>query len=152
MTRKTKWLTEPQIRAWKGLTLMQFRLFALLGRELAESGLSFQDYVVLAELSDRPDSRARITDLGRQLGWEKSRISHHVTRMEQRGLLTKVRCETDQRGWFITFTEAGRDALTTAAPQHVATVRHHFIDLLSAEQLSALESITTTVLEALPEP
>jgi DNA-binding MarR family transcriptional regulator len=152
MAKKTRWLTEPENLAWKGLTLMQFQLFALLGRELADSGLSFQDYIVLAELSDRPDHRARLTDLGRQLGWEKSRVSHHVSRMEQRGLVAKVRCETDQRSWFITITDEGRRAIKEAAPPHVAKVREYFVDLLTAEQLRVLESITATVLQALPEP
>jgi DNA-binding MarR family transcriptional regulator len=149
---KTRWLTEEENKAWKGLTLMQFQLFALLGRELADTGLSFQDYVVLAELSDRPDNRARLNELGRQLGWEKSRISHQVSRMEQRGLVEKVRCDTDQRGWFIGMTAEGHAAISSAAPHHVATVRRCFVDLLTAQELRVLESITSKVLAELPEP
>jgi DNA-binding MarR family transcriptional regulator len=151
MVKRTKWLNEDETRAWKGLTLMQFQLFALIGRELADTELSFQDYIVLAELSEREDNRARLTELGRQLGWEKSRISHHVTRMEQRGLVEKVRCDTDQRSWFVTVTKEGRDAIAAAAPHHVATVRKYFVDLLTDQQIRMLEQITTTVLGQLPE-
>ncbi len=149
---KTKWLTEPEKRVWKDFTLMQFQLFALLGRELAETGLSFQDYIVLAELSERPDYQARLTDLGRQLGWEKSRISHHVTRMEQRELVAKLKCPNDQRSYLITLTKDGQAAIKAAAPHHVATVRQYFIDTVTPEQLKTLGAITTAVLQSLPEP
>ncbi len=149
--KKTRWLRDDERQAWKNFVLMQFQLLALLGRELTDTGLSFQDYSVLAELSDRPEYQARLTELGRQLGWEKSRISHQVTRMEQRGLLAKVKCPTDLRGWNVKLTDEGHAAIVAAAPAHVATVRKNFIDLLTADQIEVLQQITTTVLEALPE-
>ena len=149
---KTTWLTETEKQVWKNLTLMQFQLFALLGRELTDTGLSFQDYIVLAELSERPNHQARLTDLGRQLGWEKSRMSHQVTRMEQRELVAKVKCPNDQRSYLITLTEEGHAAIKTAAPHHVATVRRYFIDTITPEQLRVLGQITTEVLHNLPEP
>jgi DNA-binding MarR family transcriptional regulator len=146
----TNWLTEPEQQAWRNLSLMQLQLVALLGRELADDGLSYQDYLVLATLSDQPDGRMRLNELGGVLGWEKSRVSHHMTRMEARGLVTRVRCATDQRGWFIVLTDAGRAASEAAAPAHVAVVRRHFVDLLTAEQLATLDTIARTVLEHLP--
>jgi DNA-binding MarR family transcriptional regulator len=147
---KTRWLNGDERQAWRNLTLMQFQLFALIGRELAGSGLSYQDYVVLAELADRPDNEARLTELGRQVGWEKSRISHHVTRMEQRGLVTRVKCPTDQRGWFVHMTTDGRQAMAAAAPDHVAVVRRHFVDLLSPAQLRTVGDVARKVLDHLP--
>jgi DNA-binding MarR family transcriptional regulator len=148
---KAIWLSESEKRVWKDFTLMQFQLFALLGRDLSDTGLSFQDYIVLAELSERPNYQARLTDLGRQLGWEKSRISHQVTRMEQRALVEKVKCGTDLRSYLITLTKVGHDAIKAAAPQHVNTVRNYFIDRLTPEQLQVLGNITAAVLESLPE-
>jgi DNA-binding MarR family transcriptional regulator len=147
---RTRWLTADEGRAWRNLSLMQLQLFALLGREMSE-GLSYQDYLVLADLSDRPDGQARLNELGRRLGWEKSRISHHVTRMEQRGLVERVKCPTDQRGWFVAATDAGREAIRQAAPAHVHLVRRHFIDLLTPEQLATLDDIAQTVLDHLPQ-
>jgi DNA-binding MarR family transcriptional regulator len=147
---RTRWLTEPERRAWRNLSLMQLQLQALLGRELASDGLSYQDYLVLAYLSDRPDNQARLTDIGRQLGWEKSRVSHHITRMESRALVERVKCPTDQRGWFVVMTDDGRASIVAAAPAHVAAVRRHFIDLLTPEQINALDEIARTVLEHLP--
>jgi DNA-binding MarR family transcriptional regulator len=146
----TRWLNDDERQAWRNLSLMQLQLFALLGRELAADGLSYQDYVVMADLSDHPDGRARLSELGRRLGWEKSRLSHHVTRMEQRGLIEKVRCPTDLRGWFVALTDIGRAAIAAAAPAHVAVVRRHFVDLLTPEQLATLDTIARTVLENLP--
>ncbi len=143
------WLSDDEQRAWKGLTLMNLQLSAVLSRELSGTGLSFQDYAVLAELSDRSDHQARLNDLGRQLGWEKSRLSHHVNRMEQRGLVTRARCPTDQRGWFVVMTPAGHRAIAAAAPGHVEGVRRHFIDVLTPRQISEVEAVARTVLDHL---
>lgn len=146
----TRWLTEDENRAWRNLSLMQLQLGAVLGRQLAADGLSYQDYLVLADLSDRPDGRARLNELGHQLGWEKSRVSHHINRMEKRGLVAKERCPTDKRGWFVAMTDTGRDVISEAAPGHVDTVRRNFIDLLTPAQIRSLDEIASTVLDNLP--
>lgn len=147
----TRWLTDDERRAWRNFSLMQLQLFAVLGRELASDGLSYPDYLVLAGLSDRADCRARPVELGRDLGWEKSRVSHHIARMEQRGLVERLRCPTDLRGWLVSMTDAGREAIIAAAPAHVGAVRRHFIDLLTPEQLAMLDTVATTVLAHLHE-
>ncbi len=149
-TTRTRWLTDAERSAWRNLSLMNLQLVALLGRELAEDGLSYQDYLVLAELGDRPDGTARVTELGRRLGWETSRVSHHISRMETRGLVRRTKCPTDQRGWLVEATDDGRAAIEAAAPAHVATVRKHFVDLLTPEQLRVLDEVATTVLDNLP--
>ena len=150
MSKTPRWLTEPERQAWRNFTLMQLQLFALLGRELGGTGLSYQDYVVLADLSDRPDGQARLTELADRLGWEKSRLSHHVTRMSERGLVERLKCPTDLRGFFVKITAAGHAAIIAAAPEHVAVVRRHFIDLLTPEQIGTIDDIAQTVLAALP--
>lgn len=147
---ETRWLTDDEREAWRDLSLMHLQLNALLGRELAGDGLSYQDYLVLANLSDRDDRRARLVELGRQLGWEKSRVSHHITRMQERGLVERVKCPSDHRGWYVAMTAAGRDAIAAAAPGHVAVVRRHFVDLLTPEQLRAVHAVARTVLAHLP--
>ena len=151
MASETRWLSDDERRSWRNFSLMQLQLFALLGRELAADGLSFPDYLVLAHLGDCPDNQARLVELGHDLGWEKSRVSHHVTRMEQRGLVARVKCPTDQRGWFVTITDAGRTAIAKAAPAHVAVVRRHFIDLLTETQVDTLDAVAQTVLRHLPD-
>ena len=147
-----RWLDEHEARAWRGFQAMQLRLNAALSRELAvDSDLSYSDYSVLVVLTDQPGGRLRAFELGAELGWEKSRVSHHVTRMADRGLVQRERCSSDQRGAFVTVTEAGRIAIEQAAPGHVAAVRRWFIDLLTPEQLDELATISAVALEALDD-
>jgi DNA-binding MarR family transcriptional regulator len=146
-----RWLDDDELSAWRNYSLMQLQLFALLGRELAADGLSYPDYLVLAHLDQSDGCQLRLNQLGQDLGWEKSRVSHHVRRMEQRGLVRKVKCPTDQRGWFVAITDTGRAANRAAAPGHVATVRRHVVDLLSADQLRTLDEIAQIVLANLPQ-
>ncbi len=140
------WLSDRERAAWRNLSLMNLQLAAVLSRDLAGSDLSYQDYVVLAHLSDQDDGRVRMHELGASLGWEKSRVSHHVARMEGRGLVRRERCPSDGRGWFVAVTPDGRSAIAAAAPGHVAAVRRHFIDLLSPTQIGHLDRIASTVL------
>jgi DNA-binding MarR family transcriptional regulator len=150
--QEARWLDDREARAWRGLQAVQLRLTATLSRALgAESELSYPDYTVLVVLTDQPDGRLRAFELGRELGWEKSRLSHHVSRMVARGLVTRERCPDDQRGAFVVVTDAGRAAIEAAAPGHVAAVRRHFIDLLSPAQLDTLAAITDTVLSSLDD-
>ena len=81
--------------------------------------------------------------------WSKSRLSHQLARMRQRGLVAREDCADDARGTVIVLTDAGRAAIEAAAPSHVASVRRNFFDLLSAEQLGRLEDFTNTVLQHL---
>ena len=151
MTTETRWLSDRELEAWRNLNLMQLQLGAFLSRSLASDGLSYQDYLVMADLSDREGDQARLNELGHRLGWEKSRVSHHINRMQKRGLVEKVRCPTDRRGWFVTLTDDGRAAIAKAAPAHVDAVRRHVIDLLTPEQLDTLDTIAKTVLANLPD-
>ncbi len=132
--------------------MMQLRLDGELSRRLAaESGLSYQDYTVLVVLSATEQGSLRLFELGQKLGWEKSRLSHHVARMVKRGLVTKERCDTDGRGLSAVMTPEGRRELERAAPGHVAAVRQLFVDLLSPEQLDVLAEMAETVLAGLDQ-
>ena len=142
----TTWLTGEELAAWKGLALMNLQLSATLGRALAAEGLSYPDYLVLASLADHPEGRCRVVELSDELGWEKSRASHHVARMCRRGLVDKQRCPTDQRGAYVVLTDAGRRALVGAAPGHVTSVRENFVDLLTTEQLKVVATVSSVVL------
>ena len=145
-----RWLEERQERAWRALQFMQMRLGAEFARQLAvESGLSYPDYMVLVSLTDQPDGRLRLFALGRDLGWEKSRLSHHVTRMVSRGLVTKEKCGADRRGAFVVVTELGRKEIEAAAPGHVAAVRRLFVDRLTPEQLDTIGEAAAAVLAGL---
>ena len=148
-----EWLTGREERAWRSLQFMQMRLEAELARQLgADSELSYSDYVVLVALTDRPGNRMRLFELGAVLGWEKSRLSHHVARMVSRGLVDKVPCDADRRGAHVVVTTSGREQLEAAAPGHVAAVRRLFIDHLTDEGLDTIAEAAEAVLAALDRP
>jgi DNA-binding MarR family transcriptional regulator len=145
----TSWLTDEQQRAWRAYLRMQAHLTAELNRQLqAESGLSLSDYEVLVQLTDTPAGRLRPYELQKALEWEQSRLSHHLARMQRRGLVTREDCDDDGRGTFIVVTEAGRAAITAAAPGHVAAVRRLFFDHLDPEQTRTVEQLGNSVLGA----
>jgi DNA-binding MarR family transcriptional regulator len=144
------WLDEREEAAWRGLLQLHSQLTAELARRLAsESPLSYPDYEVLVALTDRPEGRLRVFELAEALGWEKSRASHQVARMAERGLVRKLPCLTDRRGAFIAATARGRRQLGAAAPGHVAAVRELFVDRLSPSQLDAITRVARDVLTAL---
>ncbi len=146
------WLDEREAKAWRGLQFMNMQLDAALARELADdSNLSMQDYGVLVALTDRDDASLRAYELADLLGWDKTRLSHHVKRMEARGLVAKETCPSDRRGYFVVITPEGRAAIEAAAPGHVAAVRRLFIDLLTDDELDALGAVTTKVLRTLTD-
>lgn len=117
---------------------MQLRLETELARQLAaESALLLQDYLVLVALTADPDCRLRAFELVYTIGWDKTRLSHHIKRMLQRDLVEKQQCPADRRGYFVAVTPCGRQQITAAAPGHLAVVRSLFLDHLTAEELDS---------------
>ena len=148
----SRWLTEEEQRAWRGLLRMTSQLNARANRLLLQQyGISLADYEVLVVLSEAPEGRLRVFEVADALAWEQSRVSHQLARMQRRGLVTREGCATDARGAFAVLTTAGRAAIERAAPAHVEQVRQLGVDDLSHEQVSALTEITTRVLDRLAE-
>ena len=146
------WLDDREERAWRGMQLMQMRVNAELGRQLAaDSTLSYPDYLVLVALTDLTDGRCRLFELAETLGWEKSRVSHQVGRMSARGLVAKEVCDADRRGAYVVVTPQGRAEIAAAAPGHLAVVRRVFVDVLTTDQLDVLADVAHTVLAGLDE-
>jgi DNA-binding MarR family transcriptional regulator len=132
--------------------MMQMRLNAELARDLAaHSKLSYPEYVVLVALTDRADGEMRVFELGMNLGWEKSRVSHQVARMAARGLVEKRTCGADRRGQVVAVTGRGRQEIAAAAPSHLDAVRRLFIDRLTRAQLEQMATTAETVLGAVIE-
>ena len=149
---KTRWLDEHEARAWRQFLVMSSRVRRSLGAELQrDTGLSEGDYGVLVALSEAENDRLRPSEIGALIQWEKSRLSHHLTRMEQRGLVRRLPCKTDNRGALVAMTATGRRALEQAAPQHVDHVRRVFFDALTPEQVVALADISEAVLGQLEQ-
>lgn len=134
-----RWLDEREQRAWRSLMKMQAGLSEYIERQLrTHSGLSTADYQVLAHLSEAPEGRLRSFALGDALRWEKSRLSQHLTRMQNRNLIRRERCATDQRGAVVVITEQGRTLVEAAAPLHLADVRNVLIDHVTPAQMDLL--------------
>jgi DNA-binding MarR family transcriptional regulator len=149
---EVRWLDVREEQAWRALQLMQMRLAGRLARDIADtSDLSYPDYLVLVALTDRPDGRMRLFELAAVLGWEKSRLSHHVARMAERSLVTKEKCDLDRRGAYVVVAKPGLEAIKAAAPCHVETVRRLFVDRLTPRQLDTIRAAAETVLAGLVE-
>jgi len=144
-TPERGWLTPKQQRAWVAYMRVQLRMNYEMNRQLqADSGLSLADYDVLVALSDN-DAGMRVSDLAAQIGWERSRLSHQLRRMEERGLTERRPSAEDGRTSNVVLTANGRRAITDAAPGHVDLVRALFFDPLPDNLLgpftAALEHI-----------
>jgi DNA-binding MarR family transcriptional regulator len=134
------WLDPREQAVWRRWLFSQRHLMVQLTRSLAEeSGLSMPDYEVLVALTDTPEGRVRMAALADLLEWERSRLSHHIRRMESRGLVERRECQEDGRGAFVGITPLGQRAIERAAPGHVSAVRRHFIDQLGEDGLDALD-------------
>lgn len=150
MDSKGPWLTDDQQQVWRRWLAVNAGLPALLHRELqANSGLSLPDFSVLVQLTDHPEARVRVSDLADALQWERSRLSHHLKRMEARALLRREECPEDGRGAFVVLTPAGREAIERAAPGHAEAVRSVVFDQLTDGEFTALDRITEKVLARL---
>lgn len=125
---------------------MRAELTAHLARQLAQqNGLTEAEYAILATVSEAPGRRLRARELCKLLGWERSRLSHQIARMENRGTVRRAASADDRRGFDVVLTTAGVAAIDAAAPQHVAAVRHCFADLLTPAQLDTLGDIADII-------
>ncbi|GAA4465657.1 MarR family winged helix-turn-helix transcriptional regulator [Phytohabitans houttuyneae] len=136
-----RWLNPDEERAWRAFLRVMVTVQSGTAHDLAAVGLSPPDYEVLSTLSERPDHTSTLGEQADKMGWSRSRLSRHATRMEARGLLRRAPDPTDGRGCLLALTDQGLEVLDNAAPAHVASVRHHFIDRLTADDLIAIEQI-----------
>jgi DNA-binding MarR family transcriptional regulator len=142
----SRWLSADEERAWRALRRLLTVLPARLARDLAaDSGLSAADYEVLSTLSEKPDRRWALKDLAAKMQWSRSRLSHHADRMQQRALIDREDDPGDARGCILHLSDHGFAVLRAAAPRHLASVRARLIDHLSADDLAALEDISTRI-------
>ena len=143
-----RWLNDSESAAWRGMLTMHRRILQRTARHLQrDSGISGPDYEVLVSLSEADQGRLRAYELGDVTQWEKSRLFHHITRMTDRGLVTRE--SGAGRSTYIRLTPQGWAVIEAAAPMHVADVREAFVDALTTTQLQSLAEISAVVLEHL---
>ncbi|HEX6947615.1 MAG TPA: MarR family transcriptional regulator [Acidimicrobiia bacterium] len=138
--------------AWRGFQRMAVGLGSRLNQRLvADSGLSLPDYEILTALGSSETGTLRAFELGAEVQWEKSRLSHHLKRMETRGLVSRTVCESDGRGLWVSITDAGRDAWERASIAHDTLLDQLVFSRLDDEQLDQLASISETVIDGLTD-
>ena len=136
-----RWLNPAEMKAWRSYIIASRRLLEALDNDLEGHDLSIPDYEILAQLSDAPDRRLRMSELASITLLSRSRLSHRITVMEKAGWVKREACPTDKRGYFAVMTAKGWKAIVAAAPDHVASVRSRFLGHLSTEDQKVLSEI-----------
>jgi DNA-binding MarR family transcriptional regulator len=131
--------------AWRRYIVASRRLLEALDSDLAGHELSMPDYEILAQLSDAPDRRMRMSELADVAMLSRSRLSHRMKVMEKAGWVRREACPVDKRGFFAVMTPKGWKAIEAAAPDHVESVRSRFVDLLSKEDQRTIAEIFNRV-------
>ena len=137
MTEQVRWLSAEEQKAWRAY----LRGTRLLERALSEDlqgSCQITEYELLSMLSEAPDQRMRMSVLADRIVQSRSRVTHSAGRLERRGWVRREPSSEDGRGVVIGLTPEGREVVGALAPQHVASVRRHLLDVLTPEQVQAL--------------
>jgi DNA-binding MarR family transcriptional regulator len=145
-----RWLDDGEQRAWRGTIAGAILFVDQLDRDLRTAhDLTLADYEILVHLSEADDDRLRMSELADAALVSRSRLTHRVNRLGERGLVEREACPTDKRGTYAVLTAAGRALLERAAPTHVASARTHLIDHLSPAEFEVLGEVLGRVAEKL---
>ena len=142
--------TREELRIWRNFIETTEALRARLeGRLQSESSLSSADYRVLLELSEAGRRTLRSSELAELIGWQRSRLSHHLGRMEKRGLVHRFPCPDDVHGIDVQLTDLGAESFRHGSVPHLRDVHELFIEALSPEQLVHVDELTTALRQRL---
>lgn len=149
----TRPLSDREREVWRSFHVMRRQLDLTLERRLlADAGISTADFEILLSLREADGERLRAGRIADLIGWEKSRVSHQLTRMESRGLVARENCDDDARGVWIVITESGRQSVDHAIGDRAAVIREYFLDQLSADEQQQLVDVSHRVLDRLAPP
>lgn len=137
-TAPTRWLSFHEQEVWRAYLMGTARIAEQLDAELRPHGLDLGEYEILVHLSEAPDRRLRMSDLAAMVHQSRSRLTHAVTRMEERSLVLREQCPNDRRGVFAALTDSGFSLLESAAPAHVESVRRVFVDVVDPADYEAI--------------
>jgi DNA-binding MarR family transcriptional regulator len=147
---EAQWLTAEQQRAWRAYLESTILLFDALDRQLQrDAGMPHGYYEILVRLSERPERAMRMSELADDTRSSRSRLSHAVARLEERGWVRRRQSPSDRRGQVAELTETGFAVLEAAAPSHVTSVRRYVIDRLDTQQITQLARISEAILAGL---
>ena len=148
---KPRWLNSREMKTWRSYIVASRRLLDALETDLDGHDLSMPDYEVMAQLSEAPGRRMRMSELAELAMLSKSRLSHRMKVMEKAGWVKRETCKEDKRGYWAIMTEKGWKAIVAAAPSHVASVRKRFVDQLSTKEQENIAAIFGHIQEELRE-
>jgi DNA-binding MarR family transcriptional regulator len=146
-----RWLNPAEMNAWRRYIIASRRLLEALDYDLDHHELSMADYEVLAQLSDAPERKMRMSELAEVAMLSRSRLSHRIKVMEKAGWVKREACPDDKRGYFAVMTPKGWKAIVAAAPDHVNSVRTRFLDHLTKDDQRVLAEIFERVTDSLKE-
>src|SRR3712207_4920592 len=145
-----RWLDAEEQQAWRAWLYSTQLLTERLNTELQhDTGIPHAYYEILVQLSETPGRMMRMSELADRCLSSRSRLSHAVSRLEERGWIRRQVCEDDGRGQLAVLTDEGFAALEAAAPVHVESVRTHLFDQLSPAQVAAMRDVGETLLRHL---
>lgn len=146
---ETRWLNAEEQAAWRSFVDGFRALIDVLDRQLqADSNLPHTYFEILIPLSEAEGRTLRMSELAEAARSSRSRLSHAVARLEQRGWVRRLTCATDRRGQLAQLTDEGFAIVEAAAPGHVETVRRYLIDRLTPEQLKVMGEIGQLLLDS----
>jgi DNA-binding MarR family transcriptional regulator len=152
-TSGTRWLSADEQVTWRAFVGTCRAFFAAVDAQLQrDTGMPLAYYEILVQLSEAPGHTLRMSQLAEATSASKSRVSHAVARLEERGWVRRSECPTDRRGQLAQLTDEGYAVLVAAAPGHVEQVRRTLFDLLAPEQTGQLQAITGAILAAVGNP
>lgn len=146
----TRWLSQGEQDSWRAWLDMSRLLPDQLSRDLStEHDLSIADYEILVQLSENPDRRIRMSELADRTLSSRSRLTHQCDRLAKRGFITREPCTDDGRGAWAVLTKQGWAKIEGAAPDHVNSVRQHFVEVLTPTEFEELGRISRKITEHL---
>jgi len=146
-------ISEAEWDVWRSFYAMRRQLDHALEQQLQrDAGISRPDFEILIAIWEAPGRQLRIRELVDRVGWEKSRVSHQLTRMQKRQLIERRECDTDGRGSWVNLTPAGSRAVLGSMRDHAATIRRYFFDVLSEDEVTTLGEASHRVLDAIDPP
>jgi DNA-binding MarR family transcriptional regulator len=141
-----KGMKELDSKAWRAFHKIGTSLLPHLGRQITNhSGISGAEYVVLVALYELKVPSVNLNRLARGLGWEMSRMSHQISRMEDAGLVKKSKNVDDSRCFDVSITAKGRKIAESAIPLQSKEINHCFSDVLTQSQMRALIEISEAI-------
>ncbi len=145
----TPWLSDDEQHAWRLFLRFQRTFADRLSGDLSPFGLGFADYEVLALLSEAPERQLRMTELAQDVVSPRSRLTYQIDQLVHRGLVERIKCETDRRGYYAHLTDLGWDTVRILAPVHVSGVRQHLFAHMTREEIATMAAILERAVDGL---